>query len=264
MSQEDKITMFGEGAYIGIWLSGWGTKDERQVYMDSVWLENAPSGVNLSSRIGQEDFYLYPNKERISLYVAIEKEYAEAYDMEEVLQNLKAGGIATRKSDNLITERFEVTIDFSQVRQREFHKEANVTAKIESCERTDLNTIGIHHPYIGAAERNHPGKVSYWEIAVKIESDIPIYNLQANEQSEELDITYFEDEAIVQDLTTTVIIPYDEIEPTYDDVVRMLKEAKLSCSFSPEPRMLSVVSYLSWGEFGPYYCVPFDLTALEK
>ena len=172
-----------------------------------------------------------------------------------------------RSTDLSYAEQYEIDIDFSQVRQREFYKEANVTAKIEQCEYSELDSISLSEAYYFAHERMDSGDVSFGVISGKIDSSIPLHIIHGSYQSDDLDITGFEDDEwcmIQQDFSKIVIISYEEKEPTYEDAVRMLKEAKLTCSFSPEPLMRASEPEWKWGEFGPHYCIPFDLSVLEN
>lgn len=272
MSREEKDMLPEEREYIGIWLTGWMPHEVPLIHkIDSVWLIDAPPGVYLSSRIGKEDSYfgrLYPNKERICLYIAIEKTHIETLKIEEILKDLKAAGsVILNPANRSYFEHHELDFDFSQILQREFHKEAVVTATIERCEPADLDSVKYSRAHYVGNDRIAAGNVAYWNISGKIDTNMPVYNVQAFEQSDDLDMTLFEDDTWLflepGDFQSIAIISYDEREPAYEEVVRLLHEARLYLTFSPEPRMMLEFEVRNV-EFGPHYCIPFDLSALEK
>jgi len=272
MSREERDMLPEEAEYIGIWLTGWMPHDVPLIHtIDSVWLIDAPPGVYLSSRIGKEDSYFerqYTDRERICLYIAVEKSLIETPKIERILKDLKAAGsVILNPAYRDYFEHHELDFDFSQIRQREFHERAVVTAIIERCEPADLDTIKNSRAYYVGSDLIAAGNVAYWIVSGKVDANMPVYNVQAFEQSDDLDMTLFENDTWLfigpGDFQSLAVISCDEREPTYEEVVRLLHEARLYLTFSPEPRMMLEFE-VRQVEFGPHYWAPFDLSALER
>ena len=204
---------------------------------------------------------LFDDKTRVCFYALIEGDGLGVETIEALLRKTRAYATVESYSETGVEE-YNANVEFTQVKQRTSKKQPPFTAKIHECVYAGPEAVNRPGVYAVSKERIEGGNVSYWEISGEVKGETPLYNIHGALQSERMDIADFDDHPwrlIGENFTTIVTISYDDTEPTYEEVVELLRASRLSCTFSPEPMMDCAGPS---GDMGPYYYLEFDLSAL--
>lgn len=245
--------------YYGIWISGWLSYKTSSRGRDvmAVDLHNVPPWMHFYEEAAQEEYeYLYPGMERISLYAYIDSDIPLS-DVDAALKGLSGVATIDILHDDY-TDTSKIAIGFSGITQRVFSQD-EVVARITKCEYVGPEGRDGYNVYAYSNRKIEAGTVSYWMITGEVVSPSPILMARFDYSRDEIDIVYLDDTNLPSSFSLFVVIPYDEVEPTYDEAVAYLQSASLSCFYTLEPYMIMPFHH---GDFGPYYYIPFDLSPL--